>query len=101
MCVPLTVNGPPAGPLIVPGEMELSPQLTDAEYSAAVDAVSGSLKVAIVPLKVAPSVALMVVPAAEGVNSGGGMYWTKVCPGWLLPNGGLKEPLVSKRRTAT
>src|SRR3981189_2159914 len=63
MWVPLTVNGPPVGPLIVPGVVGVvSPQSIVAEYSAAVEAGSGSVNVATVPVNVTPSVAPNVVP---------------------------------------
>src|SRR3981189_770963 len=72
MWVPLTVNGPPVGPLIVPGVVGVvSPQSIVAEHSPA-GAVSprpgragpGWVKVATVPLNVTPSVAPNVVPVA-------------------------------------
>ena len=63
--VPLTVNGPPVGPLTVPTEGGVvSPQSIVAVYSPAVALVSGSVNVATVPLNDAPSVALIVVPEA-------------------------------------
>src|SRR5258708_36440249 len=65
MWVPSTVNGPPGGPLIVPGVVGVpSPQSIVAEYSAGVEAGSGSVKVATEPANVMPSVAPNVVPFA-------------------------------------
>src|SRR2546427_1502234 len=64
MCLPLTVKGPPMGPLIVPLVVVPSPQSMVAEYSTAVELGSGSVKVATVPLNSWPSVALKVVPCA-------------------------------------
>src|SRR5712691_7514736 len=73
VCEPLTVYGPPLGPAMVPAVAKVaSPQAMLAEYSAAVALVSGSVKVATVPVKLAPSVAVMVVPVAViGCSSGG------------------------------
>src|SRR5882724_1055518 len=67
VCVPATLKLP-AEPLIDPADVaEPSPQSTVAEYSLAVAAVSGSVKVATAPLKLAPSVAEKVVaPAVIG-----------------------------------
>src|SRR6266571_5181417 len=57
------------------GELEPSPQSIAPEYSLAVALGSGSVKVATVPLKLAPSVALMVVPVAVIGNSGHGISY--------------------------
>src|SRR5436190_55419 len=64
VCVPLTVNGPPVGPLTVPEVTEPSPQSIEALYWAAGAEASGSVKVATGPLNDAPSVVLIVFPVA-------------------------------------
>src|SRR5438046_242706 len=65
MWVPLTVNGPPVGPVITPTVVGvLSPQSIDAKYSVASEAGSGSLNVATGPLYVTPSVGVNVIPCA-------------------------------------
>src|ERR1700730_11571251 len=69
--VPLTVNGPPVEPDTVPADVEPSPQAMVAEYSLAVAAVSGSVKVATVPLNAMPSVALTAAPVAAICASAG------------------------------
>src|SRR5438132_3592694 len=59
----------------MPAELVPSPQSIMAEYSAAVDAGSGSVNVATVPLKFCPSVALMFCPLALIGSSAGGGGW--------------------------
>ena len=56
----------------MPEEFEPSPHAIVAEYSLAVALVSGSVNVATVPSKLAPSVALKLVPVAAMGSSGGG-----------------------------
>ena len=48
---PLTLNGPPSGPITVPGELEPSPHAIVAVYSDAMPLGSASAKVAMVALK--------------------------------------------------
>ncbi len=67
--MPPTVKGPLVGPLTAPAELLPSPQAIVAEYSPAVALASGSVKVATVPLKLAPSVALELCPLAEMARS--------------------------------
>ena len=81
VCDPETLKLP-APPVITPVSVaEPSPQSIVAVYSFGVAAVSGSVKVATVPLKLAPSVALKVVPLAVIGASGGGP------PTWANWNG--------------
>src|SRR5882672_6208433 len=91
MWVPLTVNCPAVGPVIVPGVVAvLSPQSIVAEYSAAVATGSGSVKVATMPVKVTPSVAPNVVPLAViGGSAMGGAN-----PGQIRTR--LLSPVVSR-----
>src|SRR5439155_9437930 len=64
VCVPETLKLPAEPPIVPDVVAELSPQSIVAEYSLAVAAVSGSVKAATPPLKLAPSAAEKVVPLA-------------------------------------
>src|SRR6266516_6937661 len=64
VCVPETLKLPAEPPIVPAVVAEPSPQSIVAEYSLAVAAVSGSVKAATEPLKLAPSVAEIVVPLA-------------------------------------
>ncbi len=62
--MPLIVNGPPTGPVTVPAEVVLSPQLMVAVYWLAGAEASGSVNVATGAVNDAPSVAMTGVPVA-------------------------------------
>ena len=87
VCVPLTSKGPPTGPLSVPAELVVSPQSIVAEYSAPVEAGSGSVTVATTAVTLFPSTALKVVPVT--VICASQVFWAVA-----VGSSGSHEPLL-------